>query len=521
MLAFRLRKRNSSKTFLVVAILLFFALLFSRQALAEPSIDEVKSWLENNYVEKIDWSKIDDSSLESIFKSLNDPYTSYLTPKELEGFMTSLGGSFGGIGIYIEQVEGYVTITAPIKGSPADKAGLKPQDKIVRVNGLDVINVPMSQVVELIRGVPGTEVEIIVLRGNQELNFSVIRGLIEIKSVEGELIDGNIGYIKLSMFGEKTAMELREILNLLDGKGALGYILDLRYNGGGYLDTALDIADILLPKGKPILHVVDRSEHQQTYRANESRPGRMVFWIGPELGVENSYKGIEKSLVVLVNKGSASAAEILAAAIKENGAGVVVGTETFGKASVQQLVNLKDGGVLKMTTAYYLTPMGNNINGRGLIPNVYIEDDDQQLAEATEILTKWLRNKHKDLFSPAITLFVGEHKSFVKGKEIAMAAAPFVEGGRTYVPIRFVSEGLGLEVNWNENKQEITIRRDKGTITMKPNSNIAVIGNEQYTFDAPVIIKGSRSYLPIRFLIQLIEGKIDWIEDKKQIDIWY
>jgi carboxyl-terminal processing protease len=519
-----LRQQQASKIYLTVIIFLLFTALFFGQAFAEPSepsIDEIKFWLENNYVEQIDWSKIDDSSLEKLFKSLNDPYTSYLTPKELDGLLTNLGGSFGGIGIYIEQIEGYVVITAPIQGYPADKAGLKPQDKIIKVNEIEVVNVPINQVVELIRGEPGTIVILTVIRGNNELRFSIIRELIEIKSVEGKLLDGKIGYIKLTMFGEKTAAELRQLLSLLDRQGALGYILDLRYNGGGYLDTALDIADMLLPKGKPILHVVDRSKQQQTYQANESRPGRLVFRIGPELEVENSSREREKPLVVLVNKGSASAAEILAAAIKENGAGVVVGTETFGKASVQQLVNLSGGGMLKMTTAIYLTPMGNNINGTGLTPNVYIAEDEQQLAEATVILTKWLRNKHKELFSPALTLFVGEHRSYVKGQEIALAEAPFVEGNRTYVPIRYVSESLGLQVYWNETEQVIAIGKDNQIIKMKPNSNIAVIGNQQYTFDAPIIIKGSRSYLPIRFLIELIGGQLDWIAENKQINIWY
>jgi carboxyl-terminal processing protease len=464
----------------------------------EASLQEVRHWLQYNYVEPIDWNKIDQSSVESMLKSLGDPYTNYLSPKEFDNLLTGLGGSFGGIGIYIEEVSGYITVVSPMKGTPAYQAGVKPQDRIVKVNGLDMVGAPVSQAVELIRGEPGTTVELTVLRGEAELVFKIVRELIKITTISGEMLDDKIGYIRIISFGENTAAEMKKLMAELDKAGARGLIVDLRYNGGGYLDSALEIADLLVPKGH-ITHTVDRSGRTQTYSVTG--------------------KGSAKPLVLLVNEGSASGSEILAAAVLENGAGVLVGTATFGKASVQALVPLNNGGYLKLTTAYYLTPRGNNINGVGIRPTVVVEVYDEQLPRAREILTEWIVNKYR-LKPPAlISLFINNTKSIVNGEEVAASEKPFIENGRTYIPLRFVSESLGLTVQWQQETGEILVHQAGGAIVFTPGSSTVLKGGKEYSFDAPVIMRNNRSYLPVRFLLELIGGQVNWHQDAGRIDI--
>ncbi|MDW7673281.1 MAG: S41 family peptidase [Bacillota bacterium] len=495
------RQSKKHSPILTIIFVLLLLLLATGIANAEPAESEIRFWLNNFYVEKIDWNEIDDTSVEAILESLEDPYTSYLTPKELDDFMTHLGGAFGGIGIHIEQIDGIVTVTSPISGTPAFEVGLEPMDKIVQVNGLDVVGTPMEQVVDLIRGEPGTTVDLTILRGEAELSFTITRALIEVKSVENQLVDQYIGYVKVNMFGEKTAAELEQALDNLEQQGALGYIIDLRYNGGGYLDSALEIADLLIPAGKPIVHVVDRSGAMETFSTTN--------------------KGINKPLVVLVNEGSASASEILAAAVKENGAGVILGQDTFGKASVQSLINLSDGGVLKFTTAYYLTPQENNINGLGLKPNVYIEDRELQHKEAIKILKRWIGNEYQIAKPKAITLFVGKLLAIVDGKEIALGEMPFIKDDLTYVPLRIIGEKLGLQIDWDGDKREITITKGEKSFTFQPHLNVAFIGGQEYAVDAPVVIQNNRSYIPIRSLIEFLGGQVQYFPSSKQINISY
>jgi carboxyl-terminal processing protease len=494
------RMRHKILRFLVVLVLLLALIpsLSPAWADTEASLEEVREWLKYYYVNPIDWNKVDQSSLESMLESLGDPYTNYLSPKEFDSLLTGLGGIFGGIGIYIEEVSGFVTVVSPMKGTPAYKAGLKPQDKIIKVNGLNVVGAPVSQVVDMIRGEPGTAVELTILREEQELAFEIVRDLIKIATISAEMMEDRIGYIKINSFGETTSAEMKQLMAELDREGALGYIVDLRYNGGGYLDSAMEIADLLVPNGH-ITHTADQSGRIQTYDATG--------------------QGSTKPLVMLVNEGSASGSEILAAAVLENGAGVLVGTTTFGKASVQALVPLDSGDYLKLTIAYYLTPQGNNINGVGLKPTVEVEDYEEQLHRAKEILTDWITNKYKLKQSPLISLFINSNKSLVNGQEIALKEKPFIENGRTYIPLRFVSESLGLKVEWQQETGKILVYQEGGTVIFTPGSSTAFRGGQEYSFDAPVVLRNGRSYLPVRFLIELIGGQVDWHQDTGRTDI--
>ncbi|MBS4026718.1 MAG: PDZ domain-containing protein [Clostridia bacterium] len=464
----------------------------------EASLEEVRGWLKYYYVNPIDWNGVDQSSLESMLNSLGDPYTNYLSPKEFDSFLMGLGGSFGGIGIYIEEVSGFVTVVSPMKGTPAYMAGLKSQDRIIKVNGLNVVGAPVSQVVDLIRGEPGTIVVLTVLRGDQELTFKIVRDFIKIATISAEMMEDGIGYIKITSFGETTSTEMKKLMAELDKAGALGYIVDLRYNGGGYLDSALEIADLLVPKGH-ITHTVDRSKRTQTYSVTG--------------------KGSTKPLVLLVNEGSASGSEILAAAVLENGAGVLVGTTTFGKASVQAMVPLDNGSYLKLTTAYYLTPKGNNINGVGLKPTVVVEEYNEQLPRAKEILANLIANKYQLTSTALISLFINNDKGLVNGEEVALSEKPFIENGRTYVPLRFVGESLGLKVEWQQETGKILLHQAGEAIVFTPGSTTAQRGGQEYSFDAPVVLRNNRSYLPVRFLIEMIGGNVNWQQDAGRVDI--
>lgn len=466
----------------------------------EPNIEEVKFWLDLLYVRPIDWEKIDDSSVESIFESLGDKYSSYLTPTAFEDLSTRLGGSYGGVGIYIQQVEGYVTVTAPIEGSPADRAGLQPGDRIIKVDGVDVVDTPLEQVVSMIKGEPGTEVELTVLRGDKELLFNLTRDEVRVHSVTGKMLEDGIGYIRIHSFGENAVDELKAELARLDEAGALGYIIDLRNNGGGYLTSALELADVLVDKG-PIVHVVRRSQIVRTYTT--------------------STEGIDKPLVVLVNKGSASAAEILAAAIRETGHGILVGTETFGKASVQRIVGLSNGGKLKVTTAHYLTPNKTNINEVGLKPTFYVEGMEQQLAKAREVLKVAIEQEKRKPAVPTVQLFIGKDTGFVRGNEVALEVEPFIARGRAYVPLRFICENLGLQVQWQEAGNTIEIFGAGKKIFLSPGSSRVHLNGKARELAAPVMVRAGHSFVPVRFFIQLLDGEVKWIAKSRQVNIFY
>jgi len=293
--------------------------------------------------------------------SLGDPYSVYLDRDEYERFQTSnISGKYSGVGIEITGQDGYVIVIAPIKDTPAYREGILPMDKIVAVDGQSIIGWPVQEASEVIRGEAGTAVVLTIRRDGvpQPFDVRIVRELIELKTVQHKILEPGIGYLQISAFREDTAYDARASLEALRREGMKVLILDLRDDPGGLLDRCVEVAGFLVPEGVVVT---------TTYRDGREEVHRV------------SGAGLGLPLITLVNGATASAAEIVAGAIQDRGAGVLVGTRTFGKALVQEVFRLPDGGGLKLTTARYLTPSGRDINrdqqgGGGIVPDVVVEN---------------------------------------------------------------------------------------------------------------------------------------------------
>jgi carboxyl-terminal processing protease len=282
---------------------------------------------------------------------------------------------FGGLGVYVVETEGgKITIVSPIQGTPAARTGLKNGDIITRIDGQSTYGMSQDDAVQLMRGEPGTQLTLSVFRTdlNQEFDFTIIREIINVPSVEDKIVstDPLLGYIKLNQFDAHSAEEMAASINKMEAQNAKGLILDLRDNGGGEFDAALAIADLFLGD-TAVVSVKDAKGQETIHKANAG--------------------GDNTPLIVLVNKNSASASEILAGALQDNGRAILVGEKTFGKGVVQTLFPLPDGGALKLTTQKYFTPKGTDINAIGINPDYVIDnpatgDQDLQLERAIELL---------------------------------------------------------------------------------------------------------------------------------------
>lgn len=314
-----------------------------------------------------------------IVDSLHDPYSKYLDKDTWQELKIRLEAKFGGIGVYVlEESKGKFKIVSPIKGTPAYRAGIKNGDIILKINGESVQNMTQDEVVSLMRGDPGTQLLLTVYRESdgKEYEFKIIREIINVPSVEYEVLDetNGIGYLTLNQFHSHSSEEMAEALNeLVREKKAKGLILDLRYNGGGDFNAAVEIASLFLDKGSEIVSVRDGKGKEEVYKSSGG--------------------DVDIPMVVLINGDSASAAEILAGALKDNKRAVLVGKTTFGKGLVQTVYPLRDGGALKLTTQKYFTPDGTDINEVGIHPDYEVEngegkDKDLQLDKAVEIIKK-------------------------------------------------------------------------------------------------------------------------------------
>ncbi|WAS05019.1 S41 family peptidase [Gloeomargaritales cyanobacterium VI4D9] len=344
-------------------------------------VDEVWQIIYRDYVDasfnRNDWRQVrqqvlsrEYSSKEEAYKAiremldkLGDPYTRFMDPQQFANLRVDTSGELTGVGIQLAQEEktDRLVVIAPIENTPAARAGILAQDYIVSIDGRSTKGMDINEAVSLIRGRPGTTVRLVIERGKQTLEFTLKRERIEIHAVRHELREtptGKVGYIRMTQFNGNASQDVREAIRKLESQGVSGYILDLRSNPGGLLQASIDIARMWMNKGT-IVSTVTRVGEAERYEASR-RPLT------------------ERPLVILVDGGSASASEILAGALQDNGRATLVGTKTFGKGLVQSVRELQDGSGVAVTIAKYLTPSGKDINKEGIVPDVEISLTDEQ-----------------------------------------------------------------------------------------------------------------------------------------------
>ena len=333
----------------------------------------------NKYQNKLETPEDAYVAIETMLTSLNDPYTRFLDPKEFAEETSSIKGSLKGIGVQIGLKDGNLVVIEPVVGSPADKAGLQADDRILEINGVSTKGISIEKAADQIRGEIGTNVKLLVKRKDSELTFNVTRAEIEVKAVTTKppievKVPDDIQYIRLSSFISKNASsEIRDIL--VKSRDKKGYILDLRSNPGGLLSNAVIMSRMFLRPNEVIVSTVDRYGYKETVK---SSGGKIT----------------NKPLVVLINKGSASASEIFSGAMKDNHRATIVGEQSFGKGLVQEINKLPDDAGVNITIQRYLTPSGNDIHKKGITPDVVVKltdeniknKDDVQLKEAIKIL---------------------------------------------------------------------------------------------------------------------------------------
>ncbi len=320
--------------------------------------------VKENYVEEPETKKLIYGALNGMLHAL-DPFSAFFDPDQYKDFRTETEGAFGGVGIEIGMEKGRPIVISPIEGTPAFKAGVRPGDIIIEIDGEDTFQMSLLDVVKRIRGKPGTEVELTIIRKGEgePIKVKIERAIIKIESVKYTRIE-DIGYIKVVQFQENTSRELERAIVKLEEEGIRSLILDLRNNPGGLLSEAVNVADLFLEPDKLIVYTKGRGEEMRRYYSQRDA-----------LLPDNI------RMVVLINKGSASASEIVTGALQDYHRAFIVGEKSFGKASVQNIIPLEDGSAIKLTVAYYYTPKGKLIHNKGIEPDIIVELDDETAEE--------------------------------------------------------------------------------------------------------------------------------------------
>ena len=329
---------------------------------------EVLDKINKEYVEDINQSDAMDAAINGVLQSL-DPYSSYMTPEVFKEMQTETSGKFGGLGIEIGMEAGVVKVISPIDDSPAAKVGVKAGDYIVKIDGIQVQGKTLYEAVELMRGTVGTKIEITVRRigVKKAFIFEIVRDIIEVKSVKSKVIDNNVGYIRLTSFNDNSSDQIKKkIKELKKEKKIKKYILDLRNNPGGLLSQAIKISDFFLDNGEIVA--------TKGRKKSENRK-----WFAKKGDIIDG-----EILVVLINYGSASAAEIVAGALKDHKRAILIGENTYGKGSVQSIIPLKNNGAIRLTISKYYLPSGKSISGTGVTPDIEIAESSDEFRINTE-----------------------------------------------------------------------------------------------------------------------------------------
>jgi len=357
-------------------ILILFLFYFSKSFAASNTklyqkidlFSEVLSKINNEYVEEIDQSEVMDAAIDGVLQSL-DPYSSYMSPEMLLDMQTETSGEFGGLGIEVGMESGVVKVISPIDDTPASRAGVKAGDYIVKINDTQVQGKSLSEAVELMRGKVGTDTEITVRRKGvkKALIFNITREIIKIQSVKSEILENEVGYLRLNAFNENSSDQIKNKLKeIKKNKNIKSYILDLRNNPGGLLTQAIKISDFFLNEGEI---VSTKSRNKSENKKFFAKKGDIIDG---------------KTLIVLINYGSASAAEIVAGALKDHKRAILLGEQSYGKGSVQSIIPLKNKGAIRLTISKYYLPSGKSISDVGVVPDIEIAEETEDFKINTE-----------------------------------------------------------------------------------------------------------------------------------------
>ena len=329
---------------------------------------EVLEKINKEYVDEIDQSESMDSAINGLLQSL-DPYSAYMSPEIFNEMQTETSGEFGGLGIEVSMESGVVKVISPIDDTPASRAGIKAGDYIVKIDDIQVQGKSLSEAVDLMRGPVGSDIELTIRRRGEKkaLTFTIVREIIQIKSVKADLLNENIGYIRLTSFNENSSKQIKnEIEKFEKNKNIKSYILDLRNNPGGLLSQAIRISDYFLDNGEIV--------STKSRKASENRK-----WFAQKGDLTNG-----KTLLVLINYGSASASEIVAGALKDHKRAILIGESSYGKGSVQSIIPLKNDGAIRLTVAKYYLPSGKSISEVGVTPDIEINEESDDFRIKTE-----------------------------------------------------------------------------------------------------------------------------------------
>lgn len=396
------------------------------------TITEVYNLINDEHISNVDIDTLAEGAIEGMIEATGDPYTTYFTAEEYNTFIADVDGSFTGIGIYIGETEEYVVVQSPIKGSPAEEAGIEAGDLIINVEGIDMFGKSTEEVASLVRGEEGTTVNITLLREDEEFNVDVMRASIQIPNAESEMLSDSIGYLAINTFGSTSDTEVYQQLEQLKSSGMEQLVLDLRGNGGGYLNAALQISTNFIKNG-PVLYVLDSDGNEEGYEINQGNN-----WDLP--------------MVVLINGGSASASEILVGVLDDYDKATIIGENTFGKGTVQTIIPLENGGYLKLTINEYFTPNKNKINGIGIAPDIEVLNQDKQLEAAI--------------------LYLSNENGYDLDDQNW-----FSEGGKDYISIKSTIKSIGGNVCWNSKNKTIEIILEQEKVQLSKNLEGLLIEN--------------------------------------------
>jgi carboxyl-terminal processing protease len=364
---------------LVLLVLLYLGFSVNSNAVANQNdnlpqkqiklFSQVLNIVQSNYVDKVPTSKLIIDSIKGMVSSL-DPHSEFLTPQEYKDMQTTMKGHFGGIGIVIDKKDDFLTVVSPLPNTPAYKAGIKSNDVILKINNISTFRMSLEKAVKLMRGKPGTFIKLTIARKGvpTPLIFNIKRAIIHIKNIDSKLI-GDIGYIRIIQFRNYTASEIKKALSKLEAEHIKGLILDLRNNPGGLLNQASKVSNMFINKGV-IVSIKGRNKDNDEIIYAKEQP---IF---------------KKPVVVLINSGTASAAEIVTGCLKDHNRAVVIGQRSFGKGNVQDVIPMQDGYALILTVAKYYTPNGFSIQAEGIVPNIEIKkkNEDNFILRESDLL---------------------------------------------------------------------------------------------------------------------------------------